>query len=73
MHITGEVQSNLEQGMVAHAYNAGTQDAEVGRVQVSGQPGLHINTLSQGGRKLVGGGRREEVKRKGGRERKERI
>lgn len=67
MHITGEVQSNLEQGMVAHAYNTGTQDAEVGRVQVSGQPGLHINTLSQGGRKLVGGkeGRGKEEGREG--------
>lgn len=38
-------------------------------MQVSGQPGLHINTLSQGGRKLVGGkegrgGKEEERERK---------
>lgn len=39
-------------------------------MQVSGQPGLHINTLSQGGRKLVRGkkGRGKEE----GRERKKR-
>lgn len=38
VHGASEVEINLEPGTVAHAYNAGTQDIEVGRVQVSSQP-----------------------------------
>jgi hypothetical protein len=37
----------LQLGVVVHTCNPSTREAEAGRVRVQGQPGLHIETLSQ--------------------------
>jgi hypothetical protein len=40
-----DVQNPSEQGVVVHAFNPSTQEAEAGGLQVQGQPGLHSETL----------------------------
>jgi hypothetical protein len=35
------------QGLVVHAYNPSTEEAEAGGFQTQGQPGLYSNLLSQ--------------------------
>jgi hypothetical protein len=45
--------------VVGHAFNSSTQEAEVGRPRVTGQPRLHSKTLFQEKRKE---GERKKVK-----------